>query len=64
MAKPFLYRCPVTGMNVQGVTTDNEGGDADGSEGRRERELVRCLACGGVHLVDPSKGPKPPAKQQ
>jgi hypothetical protein len=56
MPKPFLYRCPVTGLNVQGTTTGDET-----SSGQEDRlEMVQCLACGGVHLVDPSKGPKPP----
>jgi len=57
MGKPFLYRCPVTGLTVQGMTTDDEtsGGVQNGPQ------MVECLACGGFHLVDPSKGPKPPA---
>jgi len=53
MAKPFLYRCPVTGLNVQGMTSDGRG-DVAG-----EREIVHCLACGGVHLVNPADAPKP-----
>jgi len=56
MARPFLYRCPVAGVNVQGMTTDDE----TGGEPQGRLEMVQCLACGGVHLVDPSKGPKPP----
>lgn len=57
MAKPFLYRCPVTGVNVQAMTTDDET-----AGGRQDRlEMVQCLACGGVHLVDPADAPKPPA---
>jgi hypothetical protein len=57
MAEPFLYRCPVTGLNVQGTTTDD---DPSGALEDDRLEMVQCLACGGVHLVDPSKGPKPP----
>jgi len=59
MAKPFLYRCPVTGLNVQGMTTDRE--DDVGRDGTARRETVNCPACGGAHLVDPAKGPRPPA---
>ena len=57
MSKPFLYRCPVTGMNVQGMTTDRER-QVSGA-GAERRELVHCPACGGVHLVDPADAPKP-----
>jgi hypothetical protein len=47
-------------MNVQGMTTYDEP-----SEGEKTREeMVQCLACGQVHIVDPSKGPKPPADQE
>lgn len=45
----FIYRCPVTNLNVQGSAND---GDA-------EIESVvsqTCLACGQVHLVDPRTG--------
>jgi hypothetical protein len=59
MAKPFLYRCPVTGLNVQGMTTDRER-EADNA-GPARPEMVNCPACGGVHLVDPAKAPRPPA---
>ena len=60
MGRPFLYCCPVNGMNVQGMTSDDE------TSGGREhgRVMVECLACGGFHLVDPAKGPKPPADQE
>jgi hypothetical protein len=60
MGKPFLYRCPVTGLNVQGMTSDDET-----SGGQEDRlEMVQCLACGGVHLVDPANAPKPPAEPE
>ena len=45
----FIYRCPVTNLNVQGSADD----------GDTEIESVvfqTCLACGQVHLVDPSTG--------
>ena len=57
MAKPFLYRCPVTGLNVQGMTTNHEAHDS--GKGAERRELVHCPACGGTHLVNPADGPKP-----
>jgi hypothetical protein len=57
MAKPFLYRCPVTGLNVQGMTTDRE--HTESGAGAERRELVHCPACGGTHLVDPAHGPRP-----
>jgi hypothetical protein len=57
MAKPFLYRCPVTGANVQGLTSD----EAASGEEKSRLEMVECLACGGFHLVDPAKSPLPPA---
>ena len=60
MGRPFLYRCPLTGMNVQGMTADDE--PIDGGENRLE--AVTCLACGLLHLVDPTKGPKPPADEE
>ena len=62
MARPFLYRCPLTGLNVQAMTTD----DIEEPPGeRRERRIaVHCLACGGVHLVDPAEAPKPPVEPE
>jgi hypothetical protein len=48
---PFLYHCPKTGPRVQGWTAleESEWGD-DSYEG------VACLACGGVHFVNPKSG--------
>jgi hypothetical protein len=62
MAKPFLYRCPMTGLNVQGITSDDDTDPSGGQEDRRV--MVQCLACGGVHLVDPANAPKPPAEPE
>jgi hypothetical protein len=46
---PFLYRCPLTGMNVQGWSADEVDND--------ETYLtVTCLACQRVHLVNPATG--------
>lgn len=60
MGRPYLFFCPVTGMNVQGLTSD----DAPTENGKYRLEMVQCLACGGFHLVDPSKGPLPPADDE
>lgn len=51
----FIYRCPVTTLNVQGSADD----------GDTESEVVvpqTCLACGQVHLVDPRTGQLVPEK--
>jgi hypothetical protein len=44
----FIFRCPVTGMNVQGteLIPNNEA----------PYIAQRCLACGGNHLVNPRNG--------
>ena len=48
---PFLYRCPVTGFNVQGWVAD------DPTEGEAETyEAVTCTACTQVHLVNAKTG--------
>ena len=44
----FIYRCPNTGMNVQGFTAD------DLTEDDKETyEAVSCTACRQVHWVNP-----------
>jgi hypothetical protein len=48
----FLYRCPNTGLNVQGWSAD----EVPSSE---TYEVVTCLACGRVHLVNPATGKTP-----
>lgn len=48
---PFVYRCPTTGLRVQGWSADEEGpkdGDA--------YQPATCLACQRVHLVNPATG--------
>ncbi|MGN6748449.1 MAG: hypothetical protein ACTHJS_07630 [Xanthobacteraceae bacterium] len=47
----FLYRCTKTGLRVQGWVLD-EPRQAD----KQNYEAVNCLACGGVHLVNPVSG--------
>jgi hypothetical protein len=39
----FAYRCPQSGLNVQGFVV-----------GKRARVLLKCLACAEVHLVNPT----------
>jgi ribosomal protein S27E len=45
----FVYRCPGTGLKVQGHVAD----DLIGSD---TYEAVTCTACGRVHLVNPKSG--------
>jgi hypothetical protein len=44
----FIFRCPVTGLNVQGSVVTSE----------TEAHYIAhtCLACGGTHLVNPLSG--------
>jgi hypothetical protein len=47
----FVYRCPTTGMNVQGWFAD------DPSEHEGEvYETITCVACTRVHLINRSAG--------
>ena len=47
----FLYRCPNTGLRVQGwIANDPTERDEDSFE------TVNCPACGRVHLVNPQTG--------
>jgi hypothetical protein len=45
----FVYRCPATGLKVQGHLADEL---LDGET----YESVTCTACGRVHLVNPKSG--------
>lgn len=45
----FIFRCPTTGHNVQGSFEDS-GGDLPSHVGQH------CLACGGLHMVNPRGG--------
>ena len=47
----FLYRCPTTSHKVQGLVRGNAC-----STDNTAYEAVTCLACNGVHLVNPSSG--------
>lgn len=46
-AMPFLFRCPITGSEVQGFLAQETP-----SEDPNSFEPVTCLACGQVHLVN------------
>jgi len=48
---PFLYRCPNTGLNVQGWVADDPT-----ERGKSAYEAVTCLACTRLHLVNPANG--------
>jgi hypothetical protein len=43
----FIYRCPSTGLNVQGFVADDPERDDDAYE------PVTCALCTRVHLVNP-----------
>jgi len=47
----FVYRCPSTGLNVQGWTAD-EPSDKDSGQYR----TVTCTMCRRVHVVNPATG--------
>ena len=47
----FLYRCPRTRLHVQGWIADERS-----LLEKQNYEAVNCLACGGVHLVNPASG--------
>jgi hypothetical protein len=50
---PFIYECTSTGLRVQGLVRD----DPKKSTGTGNAyESITCLACGGVHLVNPKTG--------
>jgi hypothetical protein len=46
---PFIYRCPTTGLKVQGWFAD----DTSAHEGDTY-ETVTCTACSQLHLVNRS----------
>lgn len=52
---PFLFRCPLTRMRVQGFHEKDSSSERDEQTGR-DFISVECLSCGGVHLVDPTTG--------
>jgi len=46
----FVYRCPRTGLMVQGWVADEP------MSGGESYESVTCTACGRVHLINPKTG--------
>jgi len=46
---PFLYRCPNTGLNVQGFLADDPTEDD-------AFKPITCIVCTRVHLVNPKTG--------
>jgi hypothetical protein len=48
----FLYRCPSTGLNVQGWVADDPPAERDSET----YEAVTCTACTRIHLVNPKTG--------
>jgi hypothetical protein len=47
----FVYRCPNTGLRVQGWVADDPGKRDD-----KRYEAVTCLVCARIHLVNPKAG--------
>lgn len=47
----FLYRCPNTGLRVQGLVADDPTERSDESY-----QAITCLACSRIHLVNPATG--------
>jgi hypothetical protein len=47
----FIYRCPATGLNVQGWLADDPTSADDNTY-----ETVVCTACTRIHLVNPKTG--------
>ena len=47
----FVYRCPSTGLNVQGWLADDPSDNEDS-----RYAPVTCLMCQRIHLVDPATG--------
>ena len=52
----FLYRCPVTQLNVQGAAPESAADDG-------VYIPQSCPACGGVHIVDPLTGKGPESEK-
>jgi hypothetical protein len=51
MPTTFLYRCPVTGHQVQGFIADNPT-----EKNGNVYEAFDCPICRRIHLVDPATG--------
>jgi len=49
--RPVLFDCPRTGQKVQGMIAEPVSGTSE-----LRYESVSCLACAGVHFIDPTNG--------
>ena len=47
----FIFRCPITGVQVQGWTADD-----DAENGKETYEGQHCPVCNRLHFVDPTRG--------
>lgn len=50
--RPILFNCPRTGNKVQALLAEETAGSGAGTR----YETVSCLACSGIHLIDPTDG--------
>ena len=50
----FIYRCPITGLKVQGWVADDVSANDSSAY-----QLITCLACRQSHLVNPATGKLP-----
>jgi hypothetical protein len=48
--RPILFNCPRTGNKVQALLAEETSGAGT------QYQSVSCLACSGIHLVDPVDG--------
>ena len=46
----FVFRCPNSGVNVQGWLADDTSDEPD------TYDTIVCTACGQLHFVNPAKG--------
>ena len=53
--RPVLFICPRTGNKVQALLVEQATGAGMRDTGTRY-EAVSCLACSGLHLIDPVDG--------
>ncbi len=51
MSSPVLFRCPTTGLMAQALIAEDVPRDAD-----RQYRPVECIACRGIHLINPATG--------
>lgn len=49
--RPILFDCPRTGHKVQGLIAEEAF-----SATEPRYEAVACLACSGMHFIDPARG--------